>query len=185
MKTIKSMFNLIEITMAIAVVGIGIAGIMALFPPAIEANRVANVNNYIGGFIETMASFIEYSSKVNWNKYIVTDIKVKADSPEPTEETSSEGWDNENTVNFPNLYEITKDSGKFAVRNHDKSIEAHIRIWKEQVPDYYNDPATGTLISLGYEIAARVFIELSWPIAAPYANREKKVFVYEFYREQN
>ena len=34
----RSGFNLIEVTMAIAIVGIGIAGVMALFPPAIEAS---------------------------------------------------------------------------------------------------------------------------------------------------
>ena len=44
----RSGFNLIEVTMAIAIVGIGIAGVMALFPPAIEANKAANNQNYIG-----------------------------------------------------------------------------------------------------------------------------------------
>ena len=52
-------FNLIEITMAIAVVGIGIAGIMALFPPAIEANRTADNQNYLGQVSETLMGYLE------------------------------------------------------------------------------------------------------------------------------
>ena len=185
MKTVKSMFNLIEITMAIAVVGIGIAGIMALFPPALEANRTANVNNYVGGMLDTMASFIEYSVKGNWNKYILnssTAIKSYTDSPVPPTESNSDSWSSDNTVNFPGLYEITKDSGNFAVRNHDKSVEGHIRIWKDHVTDY-NDVDSKLSLSTDYEKAARVFIELSWPITAPYINRERKVLIYEFYRQ--
>ena len=38
MKTKRSAFNLIELTLAIAVVGIGIASVMALFIPAFTSS---------------------------------------------------------------------------------------------------------------------------------------------------
>ena len=46
MKTKRSAFNLIELTLAIAVVGIGIASIMALFVPAIDSTKNSIADNY-------------------------------------------------------------------------------------------------------------------------------------------
>ena len=49
MKTKRSAFNLIELTLAIAVVGIGIASVMALFIPAMNAATTPTKWGDVGG----------------------------------------------------------------------------------------------------------------------------------------
>ena len=61
-------FNLIEVTMAIAIVGVGIAGVMALFPPAIEANKAANNQNYIGLVSDSFLGYLEGNYLRNFNR---------------------------------------------------------------------------------------------------------------------
>ena len=75
-------FNLIEVTMAVAVVGIGIAGVMALFPPAIEANKNADFQNYTGTVVNNVAAFLNYQLKRNWNGF-TAGLKEKAGATKP------------------------------------------------------------------------------------------------------
>lgn len=162
-KTGKSMFNLIEITMAIAVVGIGIAAIMALFPPAIEANRVANTENYIGGIVDSMAAMIENLASNDWTK--ISSLSTTKATPNSNPFTA----DDTTKTNYPGIYSISGSSTLFGVKSEDGSFIGHLQIWKEGTAPAYENPLTSSL-SMAY--SAKVFIELSWPVTAPYDNRK-------------
>jgi len=169
-KTRKSMFNLIEITMAIAVVGIGIAAIMALFPPAIEANRIANTENFIGGIVETLQSFTENYVRQNWSK--ITDFPDTEKTP--TKETAfPPTWTA--VTGFPGLYEVDKSNGIYGIKSDDNTICMHLRIWRGAHPDIANTTLATSSNS------AKLFIELSWPVILPHADREKRFYVFELY----
>ncbi len=170
-KTGKSMFNLIEITMAIAVVGIGIAAIMALFPPALEANRVANTENYIGGIVETLQSFTENYVRQNWSK--ITDFPDTEKSP-ATEASFPPAWTA--VTGFPGLYNVDTANGIYGILSDDKTICMHLKIWRDATPPVIANTALATSSN-----SARLFIELSWPVILPYANREKRFYVFELY----
>lgn len=176
MKTIKSMFNLIEITMAIAVVGIGIAGIMALFPPAIEANRVANNENYIGGIVDSMAAMVENVALTNWSGTGgITSLPTSKATPDSTMFSTS------SPTNYPGIYNIS--STLFGVASVDGSFVGHIQLWRgTSVENYENPIASAAANSLLGTNSAKVFIELSWPLAAPYDNREKRLYVIELFK---
>ena len=57
-------YNLVEITLAMAVVGIGIAGIMALFVPALDSSRESVAENYSSQVAESLLAYIEKSKKI-------------------------------------------------------------------------------------------------------------------------
>lgn len=196
----RSGFNLIEVTMAIAIVGIGIAGVMALFPPAIEANKNANFQNYTGTMVENIASYLgselnreSDGSKPNWDILVGEKGEkgwkegslptAKANAPIPGQETNTDGWTepsiiiNGKTIVFRGVF-TTGTANVLGIKSYDGSIAAHARYWKDnsRLPSYYNKSE----ITTDQEFRVKIVIELSWPIAKPYADREKQEFVYEF-----
>lgn len=168
------MFNLIEITMAIAVVGIGLAGILVLFPPAIEANRVANNENYIGGIVDSMAAMVENTALTNWTA--ITSLPTAKATPD------SSAFSTSSTTNYPGIYSIS--ASLFGVASTDGSFTGHIQLWRSATPvEDYENPIVPTAVNSSLAAnSAKVFIELSWPLAAPYANREKRLYVIELFK---
>ena len=184
----RSGFNLIEVTMAIAIVGIGIAGVMALFPPAIEASKNADFHNYTGIMVENVAVYVGYELKRDWS--FKSNYKAKDDSgstkPDDTKKTP-DGW---SVIDgFPGVYKSSEGKEDLlGIKSEDGSIAAHVRIWKEPNSNlskgYFNGAGTGGAaaeeITLGDNYRIRLVFELSWPIAKAYADREKQEFIYEF-----
>ena len=180
----RSGVNLIEVTMAIAIEGIGIAGVMALFPPAIEANKVANFQNYTGTMVNNVAAYLDYELKRNWSFSIPAS---KNDAPKPPTETNTDGWSDAN-VNLPGVF-TTSRAGILGIKSYDGSIAAHVRVWRDDAnrnTGYFDQAA----VTMNNDFRTRVVIELSWPIVKDYDNnktgteyqilRETQEFVYEF-----
>ena len=172
-------FNLIEVTMAVAVVGIGIAGVMALFPPAIEANKNADFQNYTGTVVNNVAAYVAYQLKRDWSTFRGK-LKEKTNATEPAVQTNTDNWDE--ITNFNGLFFPNKNDKKvdwLGIQTQDKSISAHVRIWKDDTnmsKGYFNK----TEFTIANDRRIRVIVELSWPIHVAYADREKQEFVYEF-----
>ena len=169
----RSGFNLIEVTMAIAIVGIGIAGVMALFPPAIEANKAANNQNYIGLVSDSFLGYLESNYLKNFNRVANT---VSPSKVEPSVTFWTGTKTSLSSSGFPGLYS-TSNSNVFAIESADGSVNALITMWQ-----------SGTIPVDGFtgsdtDKVRRVYIEASWPAALPYANREKKLYVYDVFNE--
>lgn len=190
----KRFFNLIEVTVAIAVVGIGIAGVMALLPPAIEANRSADYNNYTGDVVSTLASYYQAELQRSWRTSTSAgDFIILLDS-KPSENTlktdllyaPTDAWTEKKGLQ--GIYTVNKGgTAYFGVKTVDEGILANILVWKASDSDVpalqYHDPADTAnpkTITTGEKM--RVFFELSWPAARPYDSREKRLYVYEFYK---
>lgn len=170
-------FNLIEITMAIAVVGIGIGGVMALFPPAIEANKVANTLNFTGNVVDNLVSYVRY--KILTDNF-ASQLKEKSVAEEPSVDTDISEWTA--IPNFSGIYTIAGKTTVFGVKSTDETISAHVRIWKaaenafaEKCNKFYMDKTLKEIPISGRE---QYVVELSWPVAKPYADREKQLFLF-------
>ena len=168
----RTCFNLIEVTMAIAIVGIGIAGVMALFPPAIEANKAANNQNYIGLVSDSFLGYLEGNFLHNFSK--VTSMSSSKIEPAVTFWTGSKT--SLSSSGFPGLYS-TSNSNVFAIESADGSVNALITMWQSGT-----DPVEGFTASDTDKIR-RVYIEASWPAALPYDSREKKLYIYDVFNE--
>ena len=198
----RSGFNLIEVTMAIAIVGIGIAGVMALFPPAIEASKAANVQNFTGTVVDNIAVYVanELNRKKitpnpggsptienNWDTFLgklppagekdKEQYKpgIETDIHDKEEGETGPGW---GKTPLGGVYTTSKNN-ILGIKSHDGSIAAHARIWKDNdkmEPAYFGKSAI--TVSSNYRV--RLVIELSWPVTKPYENREKQEFIYEF-----
>ena len=169
----RSGFNLIEVTMAIAIVGIGIAGVMALFPPAIEANKAANNQNYIGLVSDSFLGYLEGNYLRNFNRVANT---VSSSKVEPAVTFWTGPKTSLSSSGFPGLY-TTSNSNVFAIESADGSVNALITMWQSG-----STPVDGFTGS-DTDKVRRVYIEASWPAAVPYDRREKKLYIYDVFKE--
>lgn len=191
----KSFFNLIEVTMAIAVVGIGIAGIMALLPPAVEANKSADYNNYTGDVVSTLASYLETELRRDWSavtgslpssKPATAALQFTPDQDDTSKAESDRCWKSITGLN--GLFKIHASAsgshtpGVFGLRSTDEGVRANILVWKEAVGElkYHKTSTTSEQIT---PTGVRLIFELSYPAGMPYAQRTRKQFVYEFYQQ--
>ena len=169
----RSGFNLIEVTMAIAIVGIGIAGVMALFPPAIEANKAANNQNYIGLVSDSFLGYLESNYLKNFNRVANT---VSPSKVEPSVTFWTGTKTSLSSSGFPGLYS-TSNSNVFAIESADGSVNALITMWQSG-----STPVDGFTGS-DTDKVRRVYIEASWPAAVQYDSREKRLYVYDVFNE--
>ena len=184
----RTCFNLIEVTMAIAIVGIGIAGVMALFPPAIEASKNADFHNYTGTMVENIAVYVGFNLKRDWS--FKDNYKGKDDTGSTKPDDTKKTPDDWGAIDgCPGVYKSSENKEDLlGIKSEDGSIAAHVRIWKESNSNlskgYFNGAGTGGAaaeeITFGDDYRVRLVFELSWPIAKAYADREKQEFIYEF-----
>ncbi|HBC85408.1 MAG TPA: hypothetical protein DCZ94_00485 [Lentisphaeria bacterium] len=200
----KKLFNLVEVTLAIAVVGIGIAGVMSLFPVGFQASRDAIGDNYASCAAEQFISF--FSRKCNdptdlgsgkdfWETYIswdngtasnfaddvagsiLTTIPTAADETAITFSTTAvEGniYPDSNASPNPQLYRI-KAGSSLVIDFH-----ATVRIWRSQLNGLWIFEDN---MDIPHAIATRINIEISWPVEKPYASREKRYYTAELFRQ--
>lgn len=187
---ITRFFNLIEVTLALAVVGIGIAGIMSLFPVALEASRDAIAENYAADAGEQFLGYIAN----NWTT--VTGLPTSAQTINDTDTNTTWSKSVSEKVDpldkSSNIYDDTTDgtniTGVYGIKqgNSDGSqidFIAHIKIWKSQISNVYWNSTTSSAGSstLPYTEAARVNVEISWPVGKPYSTRTKRYYSLEVY----
>ena len=170
-------FNLIEVTLAIAVVGVGISGIMSVFPVALSASRDAVGNNYSALIADQFLSFASLmASKDSENGKAWTDATTfiggltQTFSAIPTDEASAV-----DIASGTISQEYKMSQGSAACTD----FTAIVRIWKSPITKMY--VAGYTVDEVPYKYAAAVHVEVSWPSAIPYAQRQKRYYSIELY----
>lgn len=89
MKAKRSAFNLIEITLAIAVVGIGVAAVMALLVPALNASKDSLADTYTADVVNTFMTYVRGELTRDWNNISNFNNKDK-DKDEDEEEVATD-----------------------------------------------------------------------------------------------
>lgn len=215
-------FTLIEVTMAIAIIAIGMMGIMAIFPIGFQATRNAMADNYTSEMADQLLHIVAFQSKQykdggtttdGWGEWITdtpnkandADILAlpdnKADSLSPVTASArieniikkasngavfgdGAGGRDKDTCGL--YYDNNGVKGLFYMEDASgqyKDFECAMVLWKERLE--YDTNNDGTIDNadppIPYEYAARLCLEVSWPIMAPYANREKRYYVLEIF----
>ncbi len=179
MKTKRSAFNLIELTLAIAVVGIGIASVMALFIPALNASKASVADNYLPDIADTLMTFV----KMRPDEVAKVSSSSSLDSLKDDLHTSKYTVLKEISSN-----DISKTYGLYDTETHSNYLwgvkigadgadfTGHILMWYTDVEDLYEDSTNAERMKSNHR---RYYIEVSWPLLVPYAQREKRLYVTE------
>lgn len=165
-------FNIVEVALALAIVGIGIAGIMSLFPVALNASRDSVGDNNAPDVAEQFLSFLEAKcvASTDWTSGTVNNIpNWNAVRPaEPSSWTDITGTNiKENTSNL-NYYKVEQKTGTII------DFSAIVRVWKDTIKNFSIEGQTVASVPQKYAIA--IYAEISWPAEKPYANREKRIY---------
>ena len=175
MKTKRSAFNLIELTLAIAVVGIGIASVMALFIPAMNASKASVADNYLPDIADTLMTFV----KMNPTASEIKNAKPGESTLKLLNTTYATLQDNGDITKRYNLYKTDSNQVMGVKIGRDGAdFAGHILMWyTDDVKDLYDKGAANA--STMKSNHRRYYIEVSWPLIVPYAQREKRLYVTE------
>jgi Tfp pilus assembly protein PilV len=177
-------FNMIEVAMAVAVFAVGIAGIMSLFPVGVQAARDAIGDNYAAESADQMLHYLARYAIQNWAALIGTSAitgtirETKVTDPSAVTKGASLGGD---------IY-ATSDNSVYIIQHGSGAVidfDAHVKVWKSQVTcQTYINASTGWVNDpVLYTRAARINMEISWPIGKPYNVREKRVYCMDVFRQ--
>jgi type II secretory pathway pseudopilin PulG len=194
----KKFFNMIELTLAIAVVGIGMVGIMALFPVGVNASRDAVGDNYAADSVEQMLTYIATACQDtpatlnNWTTYVGT---VATDGRIKEYAYASQLYDDNITVpttriSNTNIFTTTLGNDIYGIKQPatgNADFTAHVKLWKAKIENM--TIAGSTIPELPYYNvthnigAARIYAEVSWPVEKPYSKRTKRTYSLELFKQ--
>ena len=195
---LKRFFNMVEVTLALAVVGIGVTGIMGMFPVAIGASRDAIAENYAADasnqFITYLEAFIKNQTQwtsssgdpANASSYGSAFTSTLPDGPPAvTPSAVTDGfasWTNltNSTNGGADIYGNSGTPSLYGIKVGN-DFQGEVRVWKQ--PNGVNDFYYGGLnVALPLGRAMRVYVELSWPVTKAYSAREKRYYIMEVYK---
>ena len=203
---ISAPFTMVEVTMAIGVIAIGMMGIMALFPIGFQAARDAIGDNYSSEMADQFLHIVAMQCKAystddggtttdGWGRWITGDPNDGASVSAtlvPTDKAGAAATnDQENNINnvtpgttevipgIPGIYYPTSaGNGLFYVNSKSNDVidfDAVMALWQEDI--VYNSAGD----TIPNEIATKLCLEISWPVAKPYKYREKRYYVMEIF----
>jgi len=174
-------FNIVEIALALAIVGIGIAGIMSLFPVALNASRDSVGDNNAPDVAEQFLSYSEamaYADTTSWDT-----AGFVFNLPDYASIATSDDFTPSGAAVAGNIYQGT--TGKFKVMQKTGDIvdfSAIVRIWKAQITNLNLEKDTSIIgTSIPYKFGAVIYVEISWPAEKPYSAREKRLYYLELF----
>ncbi len=170
----KYAFNMIEIVLALGIIAIGITGVLGILPVAVTSSKAAVGDSYAADAANTFLSYIEATVRDNWSNLPNQPTAGAYHKMDP--ESLSSPITPEGGIEIFDL-----GGGGYAVRIKDGDVSvfaAEIRIQTSDITDFAIGTSTGTIPNT---MAKRVAVEVSWPLNAPDENREKRVFIREFF----
>jgi len=181
---------MVEVTLAIATVGIGVAGVMAMFPVAINSTRDAVAQNFCADGVDQFIAVISNiaSTQSDWTTGYVDNIPTS--NSVYAADTTNEGNAfpaapcRIGNIFFPNSSTpLTSGTAVLAMGGQDGSttpdFTAGVRFYKDYIRDLYLDGQSYSFNNYAYGF--NLHIEVSWPLSKPYLLREKRYYVYELF----
>lgn len=200
MRKILHRFNMVEIVLAIGVVAFGITGVMALLPPALNANRDTVNDVFVDEAISKMRllfkTFFEpnFDTCISSGNYIaekadgeITDTEVanfQSTYSPATMETKKLFSD----TNLHNLFRIFRDGNVYYLNSVDGETASavHVLLHKEKIPGETVGAGTGEIsFSEGFGEGYRIYMTFSWPVTASWNARQKRTVIYDCFRNNH
>ena len=200
MRKILHRFNMVEIVLAIGVVAFGITGVMALLPPALNANRDTVNDVFVDEAISKMRllfkTFFEpnFDTCISAGNYIaekahgeITDAEVanfQSTYSPATMETKKLFSD----TNLHNLFRIFRDGNVYYLNSVDGETASavHVLLHKEKIPGETVGAGTGEISFLeGFGEGYRIYMTFSWPVTASWNARQKRTVIYDCFRNNH
>ena len=195
-KCVHKPFNIVEIVLAIGVIGVGIASVMALFPAGSNAMRDAMANGYSANMADQFLHFTENKVRQecwpanNWTFELAgtsgyeipekTNLGNKNASFSLTYNAGQQIYPYQgNPGSEPGIFKILQyqdknNNGQFDPNTDTVDFEAIMALWRSQITG-----PSGSAIN--NQVAIALNAEISWPAQRPYDEREKSTYRLELF----
>ena len=186
-------FNLVEIILAMGVVALGMTAVMALLPPALNANRdaagdamAAEAASKMMTWIDLQTQTVNQTSDDTWSDGLKDRFEHVSSSSKPK---LSDVSDNDlgktgSALAAPfDCFHAISGNIHYTYLQTDAGVDnvpmANVIVWMEDLPEPHNY-GTGGTVRPGF----RFYIKVCWPAEAPAAfdSRQERTFVYEVLR---
>jgi len=189
-------FNMIEVLLALGITAIGITGLMGIIPLGLNANRDALAETFTADIANTyFAQLNRKNAQHSFSEFYTSDIKFAEVSGEDITIDGNTVHVYKNPVTpptrIPGPADLANDGINFDEETGTGGSYMAIRVGKAGtgvLPDFEADlccwkckPADIAEVTGSSDDLVRVYLEVSWPVSSPYANRQKRIFVREFY----
>ncbi len=206
---IKHGFNLIEITLAIAIIAFGMSSILVLFPTGLQTTTDAVADSVVPDTADYVMSYLQAMIDVGWRdedgalrennkalKDYIAEEKPDTAAADPGgsiefKNLDNISSDNEKTVNLfkssnKGIYLYEQCYYPTASEDFDKDekvvdFSAIVLVWKEPKTCLYH--AGDAPVKFDDDNAATLCVEISYPASKPYNAREKQFYRLELYNQ--
>ena len=164
-------FNMIEIVLAIGIAAFGITAVVAMIPPALNANRDVSADAFVDEAVSKIGTYVNLALmyQTNWT----TTCPNSEPSDVAVKDTDKTGSD----ILGMNMWQ-TSTNGVYYMEASDGTPFA-VKLWcNPTISDFYNGSSTGQNLSQG----VRIYAEVAWP-ANRAANREKRTFCWDVFKQ--
>lgn len=168
-------FNMIEIVLAIGIAAFGVTAVVAMIPPALNANRDVSADAFVDEAVSKIGAYINlvlmYKDKDEWNAKCPTTRSTTTITSNPGGNDVILGFNMKHSSNGVYWMEAS-DGTQFVVT-----------LWRDPstISDFYvSDGSTSSSKSLSDGV--RIHAEIAWP-ANRSTNRETRTFCWDaFYQ---
>ena len=190
----KRFFNLVEITLCLGVVAIGVSGVMSLFPIGFQATKSAIGETYSAYAANQFLAYLtrncnnptkSYGSGARdfWEEFVfpAPSSEIPETIPSETDESAAtfslaSGDTMIYSSDYPGLYRIKQGTTNIT------DFHATVRIWRSKIQNLYI--SNQNISEIDYLYAVKFRVEVSWPVEKPYSKREKRYYCVEVFRQQ-
>lgn len=184
----KSPFNMVEVLLALGVIGIGAVSVLALFPYGFASTRDSVAESFAGDSADQFLHWFAAQTRTNWITYAGDTTWLPDDKPAvpPPDAVESGSWDSSQNITQNLIYQRhSSDSGVMKVLFQRGSspplvdFSSVYRLWKDPVtiPQF-----SGSDYACDINSALAINLEASWPAEVPYNRRRKAVYRLEVFR---
>ncbi len=190
-------FTLVEITLAIGIIAMGMVGVMALLPIGFNATRDAigdNVSSDLADqFLHLMAMQAQRNSAA-WVAWVGPSGSISETKPNNASEElelkavfPGGATPNADPILPGTSVYATDKTGVFHAEAGNSLVtdfRAVIAVWKSvpRIAVYNTDTSAWDHTGYGYNQVAALNMEISWPLEKPYAQREKRYCYLEIFK---
>lgn len=175
---------MVEIALALAIVAVGVAGVMAIFPVGLSLTKAAVADNVVPDTAGYLLGYLETMAKVKWRDGSgnpVSNVFLNGfGTAKPVESASDSytdtGIDDIKKNNVTDgIFKIEKKSKIDSGGTEVTDFSAIALVWRDNTTTIYDSGPSGT------DYFATLFMEISWPADIDYAKREKRTYRLELF----
>lgn len=163
-------FNMIEIVLAIGIAAFGVTAVVAMIPPALNANRDVSADAFVDEAVSKIGAYVNlvllYQN--DWSAKCPNSRTAMSAVSKPSGDPVIPGF---------NMWQ-TSSNGVYWMESSDGTPFVATLWCGPVINDFYNGSSTGQTLNQG----VRIYAELSWPANRP-ANRETRLFCWDVFKQ--